>query len=151
ASIARSALRRLGISYESAITPQTHSRKLDDSQEKPSSEKGRKKVFISYSHKDIKWLDRLNTHLKDLMRPDQIEFWDDTRIQTGAQWHKEISAALNSASAAVLLISPDFIASNFIAENELPPLLAVAEKGGVNILTLILRSSNYEKIESLSN
>jgi hypothetical protein len=51
---------------------------------------------------------------------------------------------------AVLLISADFIASDFIAEDELQPLLAAAEKNGVKILSLILSPSRYEKIESLS-
>src|SRR5215510_15976136 len=116
----------------------------------PIPEEGRRKVFVSYSHQDLKWLKRVQTHLKDLTRRDLVELWDDTRIQTGAQWRKEIRDALNSASAAVLLISADFIASDFIAEDELPPLLAAAEKDGVKILSLILSPSRYEKIESLS-
>src|SRR5262245_1049858 len=115
----------------------------------PIPEEGRKKVFVSYSHKDLKWLKRVQTHLKDLTRRDLVELWDDTRIQTGAQWRKEISDALNSASAAVLLISPDFLASDFIAENELPPLLAAAEKDGLLILSLILRPSLFDETESL--
>ena len=116
----------------------------------PIPEAGRRKVFVSYSHKNLKWLERVQTHLKDLTRRDLIELWDDTKIQSGSQWREEIRGALESAKVAVLLISADFIASDFIAEDELPPLLAAAEKDGVKILSLILSPSRYEKIESLS-
>jgi tetratricopeptide (TPR) repeat protein len=116
----------------------------------PIPEEVRKKVFVSYSHTDSEWLKRVQTHLKDLTRRGMVDLWDDTKIQSGSQWREEIRGALESAKVAVLLISADFIASDFIAEDELPPLLAAAEKDGVKILSLILSPSRYEKIESLS-
>src|SRR5262245_32663933 len=112
--------------------------------------KGRNKVFISYSHRDGKWLKRLRTHLRELERRGLVELWDDTRIRPGSEWRKEIRDALDSARAAVLLVSADFIASDFIAENELPPLLSAAESDGVTILPLILSASLYEEIENLA-
>jgi hypothetical protein len=116
----------------------------------PVPEDGRRIIFVSYSHKDREWLERLQVHLKPLERDGLFEFWDDTRIQTGDEWRQEINDALNSAAAAVLLISADFVASDFIAAEELPPLLAAAQKEGVKILPLILSPSRFEKIESLS-
>lgn len=116
----------------------------------PISRDRRNKVFVSYSHKDIEWLKRLQIHLKDLERHGFIELWDDTKICTGAQWRKEISDALSTASVAILLISADFIASDFIAKNELPPLLAAAQSEGVAILPLIISPSRFEQIESLA-
>jgi hypothetical protein len=69
----------------------------------------RTKVFISYSHADKEWLDRLKRHLKPLVR-DGLDCWDDTRIQPGADWQQEIRHALDAAQVAVLVISADFFA-----------------------------------------
>lgn len=105
----------------------------------------RNQVFISYSHADTTWLKRLQVHLRPLERAGQLELWDDTRIQPGMQWQKEITKALARTKVAVLLISADFLASDFIAKNELPPLLAVAEAEGTLILPVIVSPSRFEK------
>ena len=110
----------------------------------------RTKVFISYSHKDEKWLERLQVHLKPLERDKRIDRWDDTRIQAGADWHEEIREALDAAAVAVLLVSADFMASDFIAEEELPPLLDAAKAEGVVILPIILSPSLFEETPGLS-
>jgi hypothetical protein len=114
------------------------------------SQDGRTKVFVSYSHRDKKWLERLQVHFKGLERGGQVELWDDTRIRPGDECRKEISCALDSARVAVLLISADFLASDFITANELPPLLAAAEKNGVTILPLILSPCLFEEVEGLA-
>ena len=67
-----------------------------------------KTVFISYSHLEKHWLDRLTPFLKQLGRDGNLDFWDDTRIKTGAQWPLEIEAALKRANAAILIVGPGF-------------------------------------------
>lgn len=110
----------------------------------------RSKVFISYSHKDEAWLERLQIHLKPLTRSHQIEIWDDSRIEAGSLWRQEIGQAVASAFVVVLLISADYLASDFIANDELPPLLKAAGEEGAVILPVILSPCWFSKVESLA-
>ena len=80
--------------------------------------KNKNLIFVSYSHKDKKWLERLQIHLKPLEREGRISLWDDTLIATGSKWKQEIKKAIDKCKAAVLLISADFIASEFISKND---------------------------------
>jgi hypothetical protein len=109
----------------------------------------RTKVFISYSHADQEWLDRLKRHLKPLVR-EGLDCWDDTHIQPGDDWKQEIQNALDTAQVAVLLISADFFASDFIDETELPPLLDAAQAKGVRILPVILSASRFARNPALA-
>jgi hypothetical protein len=110
----------------------------------------RNRVFVSYSHKDNRWLERLQVHLKPLENLGALERWDDTLIEPGDRWREEIRRALELARVAVLIISADFLASDFIMKDELPPMLTAAEKGGATILPLIASSCRFEETESLS-
>jgi hypothetical protein len=100
-----------------------------------------KPLFISYSHKDEEWLVELKKWLKPLEKNDQIKIWDDKDLKAGDNWRKEIEKNLNSAKAAVLLVSQDFINSEFISEIELPALLDAADKKGVKIFWIAVRPS----------
>jgi len=118
---------------------------------KALSNQGEKKTFfISYSHADTKWLERVKVHLKPLERNSIIEIWEDTRIQTGDHWKKEIAQALDTSQAAILLVSADFLASDFIVENELPPLLEKAQSDGTKIFQIIISPCCFEETEQLS-
>ena len=94
-------------------------------------------VFVSYSHKDARHLARLQVHLTDLVRRGLVDLWSDTKIVPGTNWREEIKRALESATIGVLLVSADFLASQFIAEDELPPLLKAARTRGTVILPVI--------------
>ena len=108
------------------------------------------RVFISYSHADKTWLDRLRVHLRPLSRDHDIDIWEDTRIRPGSKWRQDIRTAVENAHAAVLMVSADFLASEFIHSDELPPLLKAAEEEGSLILPIIVAPCLYLRTPELS-
>jgi len=102
----------------------------------------RDKVFISYSHSNRNWLDLLLGHLKPFNMEGLV--WNDQAIRPGEQWLDEIEKSLNSVKVAVLLLSREFMASEFIQEKELPRFLGPAENGEVIILPVLISACNWE-------
>src|ERR1043165_8652964 len=104
-------------------------------------------IFISYSHKDRKWLDLLLTHLRPYMRQGLPDIWVDTEIKPGTLWQQEIEKALAKARVAILLVSANFLASDFIATRELPLLLTRAKRDDLAIMWIAASASAYKIIE----
>jgi hypothetical protein len=111
----------------------------------------RQSVFVSYSHNDQEYLDRLLVHLKPLERDGLIDLWADTKLRAGDRWKKEIEKALQKATVAVLLVSADFLSSDFIINNELPPLLKNAEERGVRIIPVIVKPCRFARDQNLKH
>ena len=72
------------------------------------------KLFVSYSHKDQEQLDELVKYLKTLVDVGKIEPWTDRLLEIGSCWDSVIKDNLSSADIIILLISVDFINSDYI-------------------------------------
>jgi tetratricopeptide (TPR) repeat protein len=106
-------------------------------------------VFVCYAQADNKppkrWLERLREHLSPLVRQEDLAVWSDQDLEIGDEWNPEIQKQLGAAKVAVLLVSPAFLASKYIANSELPVLLRRRREDGLTILPVLLSPSLYEK------
>ncbi len=100
-------------------------------------------VFVSYSHDDDQWLKRFSKMSKPLSRYAEIDVWSDKRINPGKDWRAEINKAMADAFVAVLLVSVNFLDSDFIANEELPYILEAATKKKIEILWVRLTPCMY--------
>jgi internalin A len=80
-------------------------------------------IFISYSHKDRRWLEFVQGHLQVAVTNDHFETWDDRRIQGGADWAAEIDTAQSKCAAFILLVSKHSLVSSFILKKEVKDAL----------------------------
>jgi hypothetical protein len=104
-------------------------------------------IFISYSQRDDHWRRKLQTHLKPWFQDSDIVAWDDRSILPGDDCEQAIATALDQAQVAVLLVSPDFLASEFIMRKEFPKILAASQAGTAKLLWIPIRASGYEANE----
>ena len=102
-------------------------------------------VFISYSHKDRALRDELATHLSTLQRQGQISAWYDGDITPGVDWKTAIQTHLNKARLILLLISADFMASDFCYSIEMQQALARHKSNQARVIPIILRPTDWEK------
>lgn len=104
----------------------------------------RDEVFICYARKNSEWKERVETHLKPFENYFNITVWSDENITKGGDWDAEIKAALQRAKVAILLETPDFLASNYIHNDELPEIMRAAEDEGLVIMRFPISSSSVD-------
>ncbi|HUE89731.1 MAG TPA: toll/interleukin-1 receptor domain-containing protein [Vicinamibacterales bacterium] len=106
-------------------------------------------VFISYSHKDEHWKNRLVAHLRVLEREGALDLWDDRRLAAGDEWRPDIEQAIAHATVAILIVSKDFLTSQFIREEELTQILARRSQRQLRVIPLIAEPCAWQAVEAL--
>jgi tetratricopeptide (TPR) repeat protein len=103
------------------------------------------KVFLSYAHEDEAYRETLGKHLSAIEREGLIEIWHDRQITGGREWAGAIDQALKSADIVVLLISADFLNSDYCNDVELGEAIRMHDAGQARVVPVILRSCDWEK------
>lgn len=103
-------------------------------------------VFFAYSREDSKFRERLEKHLSGLKRRNYINTWFDGKIDAGKEWEKEIDYNLSKADIILLLISADFISSDYCFEIEMKKAISRHEKGDAVIIPVILHPCDWSDL-----
>jgi tetratricopeptide (TPR) repeat protein len=106
-------------------------------------------VFISYSHKDEVWKERLLPHLGMLQKANRLTIWEDRQIDAGATWYDDIKKAMGDADFAVCLISADYLNSDFCVKEEIPYFLERRKADGMVLIPILIRPCAWTAIDWL--
>ncbi len=107
-------------------------------------------VFISYSHQDEVWKDRLVKQLVVLQNQGLLQTWTDRDIGAGDEWFEEIRNAMNAARVAVVLISADSLTSKFILHTEVPHFLERRTREGMTVFPVLCKDCLWQEIPWLA-
>jgi len=102
------------------------------------------KVFYSYAHEDEDLRNKLETHLAILRRNGVISEWHDRRILAGAKWSQAIDDHVNTSDLILLLISPDFLASDYCHDIEMKRAMERHAAGEAMVIPVILRPVDWQ-------
>jgi tetratricopeptide (TPR) repeat protein len=106
-------------------------------------------VFISYSHLDEEWKDRLVRQLAVSQKQGRLELWHDRMIGAGEDWERQIQAAMDAASVAILLVSANSLTSDFILREEVSRLLERRASEGLRIFPVVIEPCDWEAVDWL--
>jgi tetratricopeptide (TPR) repeat protein len=110
----------------------------------------KRSIYISYSHKDKRWKERLLSHLKtQQIQADQLSIWDEGRVKAGSAWQELLEKDLHEAGAAILLVSASYLISDFVLKIEIPRLLDRRAEQGLMIFPFIVEPCAWETVDWL--
>jgi hypothetical protein len=96
-------------------------------------------IFFCYAHEDEALLKKLQAYLSPLQRQGLIAIWHDRDISAGTEWEREISERLNEAKIILLLVSPDFMNSDYCYSVEMKRALERHERKEAMVIPVIVR------------
>jgi hypothetical protein len=112
---------------------------------KPAAEKPKcLQIFCSYSHKDEKYRKELETSLAALRMQGLVHVWHDRLIEPGTDWSKDINTNLEQAQVIVLLVSADFVASQYCMGVEWKRAEKLERDKGARVVPILVRECDLE-------
>src|SRR5215207_9416811 len=102
------------------------------------------RAFCSYSHRDEEYLNDLRIWLRGLERQGLIQWWHDREIPPGWEWEEAIDRNLRTAEVILLLVTPDFMGSDYVHENEIAKAVERHERGEARVIPIIVRPADWE-------
>ena len=102
------------------------------------------KVFISYSHADEELRNELEKHLAALRHQGVITVWHDRRVEPGEELHRQIVAELQAADIVLLLVSADFLGSEYCYEVEMQQAIERHDRNDARVIPVILRPCEWQ-------
>ncbi|WP_158500455.1 toll/interleukin-1 receptor domain-containing protein [Xenococcus sp. PCC 7305] len=103
-------------------------------------------VFISYSRKDYIWVKKIRTCLEPLVNSGEIIVLSDMDILPGQNWDEQIKQFIELADITIVLISPSYVASNFLSKSELTSILKVAQENCTQVIPIFVESTHLEAL-----
>lgn len=101
-------------------------------------------IFCCYAREDQMMLEQLKKHLMLLQRQSQIVIWSDTDLNAGIEWEKELHQHLESANIILLLISPDFMSSDYCYSTEMQRAIERHEQSSAKVIPILLRPTFWQ-------
>ena len=101
-------------------------------------------IFVSYAHEDVSFAQNIEKALSLLVRSSKIDLWIDRKIKPGNEWELEIFSALERSNVAILLLSNDFLSSEFIVTRELPAIFSEKERRRLTLIPILVRPCPFE-------
>ncbi len=141
----------LALEYNSSNQPENKmiSERNNSTNNKSKSSVKKDSIFICYAHEDSNWLQKMKPFLKKLANYNII-IWSDELIRPGKDWKKAIKSELKKCSAAVLIISQDFLVSDFILNEELPEIIDSEIEDSKGIFGLVVKNCTIEMDEAIN-
>ncbi len=109
-------------------------------------------VFVCYSRRDVLWKDQVVAHLDQMRMAEVLTYasWDDDNIHVGEKWDEAIKAAIANARVALLLVSSDFLTSDYIMNTEVPAFFEKEKQGALVIFPVLIRPCAWEAFDWLA-
>jgi internalin A len=119
--------------------------------EEDSKKYALKKLFISYSSKQSDFMRRFEVHLAPLVQNGQVDIWHDRMISAGSAWNPAIQQKLETSDIVVFLLSPDFLNTPYVVQEEIPKALQMHKEGKTKIFPVELIPCGWGRLPMLSD